>query len=50
MGRIIYLNGLAFTVIGVVPQSFTGPNPLVNAALYALACNAPPLGRRSSPQ
>ncbi len=35
LGRTIYLNGLAFTVIGVTPQSFTGPNPLLAASLYA---------------
>ena len=34
VGRAIYLNGLAFTAIGVAPQNFTGPNPIVNASLY----------------
>jgi len=34
VGRTIYLNGLAFTAIGVAPRNFPGPNALVNASLY----------------
>ena len=34
IGATIFVNGLAFTVIGVAPESFTGPHPMVQASLY----------------
>jgi putative ABC transport system permease protein len=34
VGRGIFLNGLPFTVIGVAPESFTGPNAWVRADLF----------------
>jgi predicted permease len=43
LGRTIYLNGLAFTVIGVAPQGFTGPNPLVIGNIYAPIAMLPQL-------
>jgi predicted permease len=43
VGRTIYLNGLAFTAIGVAPQNFPGPNPLINASLYVPISTLPRL-------
>jgi len=34
IGRTIFLNGIAFTVIGVTPPEFGGSNPLVHSALF----------------
>ncbi len=34
IGRNIFLNGLAFTVIGVAPESFHGPNAYLRADVY----------------
>ncbi len=34
-GRIVRLNGIDFTVIGVTPQDFTGLSPVLRPALYA---------------
>ena len=34
IGKVILLNGLPFTVIGVAPESFTGPNNAIRADLY----------------
>jgi predicted permease len=34
VGRTVFLNGMAFTVVGVAPQSFTGSQILIRSALY----------------
>ena len=34
VGRTLFLNGIAFTVVGVAPQSFTGPDAVIRGALY----------------
>jgi macrolide transport system ATP-binding/permease protein len=34
VGKTIFLNGIAFTVIGVAPESFTGSQILIRSALY----------------
>ena len=34
IGKTIYLNGISFTIIGVSPESFTGPHPLVLSNVY----------------
>jgi predicted permease len=34
IGRTVFLNNLAFTVVGVAPESFTGPNVLLHSLLY----------------
>jgi predicted permease len=34
IGKNIFLNGLPFTVIGVAPESFTGPSPYLRADLF----------------
>ena len=43
IGKVILLNGLPFTVIGVVPESFTGPNNAIRADLYAPLAMQPTL-------
>jgi len=43
VGRSIFLNGLPFTVVGVAPGSFTGPNAWVRADLYAPLAMQPAL-------
>ena len=43
VGRSIYLNGLPFTVVGVAPESFTGPNAWVRADLYVPLAMQPAL-------
>jgi predicted permease len=42
-GKTVLLNGIPFTVIGVAPQSFTGPHPLIQAALFVPLAMAPRL-------
>ena len=34
VGKSIFLNSIAFTVVGVAPQSFTGSNALIRSALF----------------
>ena len=34
IGKTIVVNGLDFTVIGVAPEAFTGPHPMILASLY----------------
>jgi macrolide transport system ATP-binding/permease protein len=43
VGGSIYLNGLPFTVVGVAPESFTGPNAWVRADLYVPLAMQPAL-------
>jgi len=43
IGKTIFLNGIDFTVIGVVPESFTGPQSLFLGALYVPLAMAPRL-------
>src|SRR5208337_1877627 len=43
VGRSIYLNGLPFTVVGVAPESFTGPNAWLRADLYVPLAMQPAL-------
>jgi len=43
VGQSIYLNGLPFTVVGVAPESFTGPNAWVRADLYVPLAMQPAL-------
>ncbi len=43
IGKVILLNGLPFTVIGVVPESFTGPNNAIRADLYVPLAMQPTL-------
>lgn len=59
IGKTIFLNGIAFTVIGVAPESFTGPIPMLLGALYVPVAMWPrlagdphpsPLDRRSDRQ
>lgn len=33
-GKTVLLNGIRFNVIGVAPESFTGPHPMIRAALF----------------
>jgi predicted permease len=49
IGQTIFLNGLAFTVIGVAPASFTGPQPLILASLYVPMAMVPRLAGESAP-
>jgi macrolide transport system ATP-binding/permease protein len=43
VGRSIFLNGLPFSVVGVAPRSFTGPNAWVRADLFAPLAMQPAL-------
>ncbi|MGA2369922.1 MAG: ABC transporter permease [Candidatus Korobacteraceae bacterium] len=43
IGKDILLNGLPFTVIGVAPESFTGPNNAIRADLYVPLAMQPAL-------
>jgi predicted permease len=43
IGRSIFLNGLPFTVVGVAPKSFSGPNNFVRADLYVPLAMQPAL-------
>jgi hypothetical protein len=46
VGRSIYLNGLPFTVVGIAPQSFTGPNAWLRADVYVPLAMQPALAER----
>jgi predicted permease len=43
VGRNIFLNGLPFRVVGVAPESFTGPNAWMRADLYVPLAMQPAL-------
>src|SRR5580700_6763671 len=43
VGRTIFLNNIAFTVIGVAPEPFTGANGLVRSALFVPLAMGPRL-------
>jgi len=43
VGRTIFLNNVPFTVIGVVPERFTGSNGLVRSALFVPLAMGPSL-------
>jgi macrolide transport system ATP-binding/permease protein len=49
IGKTIFVNGLAFTVIGVAPAGFTGPHPLILASLYVPLAMIPRLAGESAP-
>ena len=46
VGRSIYLNGVPFRVVGVAPDSFTGPNAWIRADLYVPLAMQPALAGR----
>ena len=48
VGRSILLNGLPFRVVGVAPESFTGPNAWVRADLYVPLAMQPALAGGSA--
>jgi predicted permease len=43
IGQAIFLNGLSFRVVGVAPESFTGPNAWLRADLYVPLAMQPAL-------
>jgi predicted permease len=43
IGKSIFLNGLPFTVVGVAPESFTGPDRVIRADLYVPLAMEPAL-------
>jgi|ERR1035438_9359932 hypothetical protein len=43
IGKTIYLNNVACTVIGVTPESFTAPYPTIRGALYVPLAMGPRL-------
>ena len=43
VGRTLFLNGIAFSVVGVAPESFTGPNTVIRSALYVPLAMGPRL-------
>jgi predicted permease len=47
IGRSIFLNGLPFTVVGVVPESFRGPYAFLRSDLYVPLAMQPVLGGES---
>ena len=47
IGQTIFLNGLPFTVIGVGPESFTGPDVFLRAELYVPLAMQPTLAGES---
>jgi predicted permease len=48
-GRTVLLNGLRFTVIGVAPESFSGPHPMVRCALFVPLAMGPRLSDAPHP-
>jgi macrolide transport system ATP-binding/permease protein len=49
VGKIIFLNGLAFTVVGVAPEPFRGPIVYIRTDLYVPLAMAPALAGPSQP-
>src|SRR6516164_9313240 len=49
IGKSIFLNGLPFTVVGVVPESFQGPIVFMRADLYVPLAMQPALAGSSQP-
>ena len=49
IGKTLFLNGIAFTVIGVTPEGFGGPDPLVRLALYVPLAMEPRLTGEPAP-
>jgi len=47
IGRSIFLNGLPFTVVGVAPESFGGPNVFLRSDLYVPLAMQPTLAGES---
>jgi predicted permease len=47
IGKSIFLNGLPFTVVGVAPESFRGPNVWIRADLYVPLAMEPTLAGES---
>jgi predicted permease len=47
IGRSVFLNGLPFTVVGVMPESFKGPNVMIRADLYVPLAMQPALAGES---
>jgi predicted permease len=42
-GKPVMLNGITFTIVGVAPESFNGPHPLIQCSLYVPLAMAPAL-------
>jgi hypothetical protein len=47
IGKSIFLNGFPFTVVGVTPESFRGPNVMIHADLYVPLAMEPKLAGES---
>jgi hypothetical protein len=48
-GRTMFLNGIAFTVVGVAPAAFSGPIPMIRSALYVPISMGPRLAGERQP-
>ncbi|HJT89900.1 MAG TPA: ABC transporter permease [Bryobacteraceae bacterium] len=44
VGRQVFINGIAFTMVGVAPEAFLGSNNLIRSALFVPMAMAPRLG------
>jgi putative ABC transport system permease protein len=42
-GQTVFLNGIAFTIVGVAPEGFNGPDVVVPAAIYVPVAMGPEL-------
>ncbi len=49
IGKSIFLNGLTFTVVGVAPKTFSGPNSWLRSDLYVPLAMQPALAGESPP-
>lgn len=45
VGRSVRIDGLQFTVIGVAPETFTGPEPFIRPDFFAPVTMGPAIGR-----
>jgi predicted permease len=43
LGRTLYLNGIAFTIVGVTPEPFNGSEPLLRSSLFVPIAMGPRL-------